>query len=148
MKDEHGQQVSGVGRLVGFSAVTSVAGMAAVLYGVMRGGGHGAVDVVFGVLIVAANIFLWSAVVVTQRKRRGLEPPVGAIADKPQNRPAWLDSTGAVVVLFVAAAMWAYFTAAAVAKSAYLVAGLQALLFIGTVWTITRILRRRRENHS
>lgn len=148
VKDEHGRSVSGVGRLVGFSAVTSIAGVAALLYGAGRGGAHGAVSVVLGILIVASDLALWVAVAVTQWKRRDLEPGENTPAERPQNRPAWLDSTGSVVVLFAAAGMWAYFTAAAVAKSAYVVAGLQAVLFTCTVWTITRILRRRRERRS
>lgn len=148
MKDAHGRQVAGAGRLVGFSAITVVAGVGAVLYGVGKGGEHGAVYAVFGIVIVASTIALWLAVGVTQWKRRGLEPRVDVTPRKPPDPPAWLDSTASVVVLFVAAGMWAYFTAAAFAKDAYVVAGLQAALFIATVWTITRILRRRRARHG
>lgn len=148
VKDEQGRQVSGVGRLVGFSAITLVAGVGALLYGASKGGEHGAVYVVLGILVVASNIALWLAVAVTQWKRRGLEPRVDMTAEKPQTRPAWLDSTVSIVVLFAAAGMWAYFTGAAFAKSAYVVAALQAVLFIGTVWTITRILGRRRDRQN
>lgn len=148
MKDEHGRQVAGAGRLVGFSAITFVAGVGALLYGAGRGGEHGAVYVVLGVLIVASNIVLWLSVVVTQWKRRGLEPRVDVTPGKPPDRPAWLDSTASVVVLFMAAGMWACFTAAAFTKNAYAVAVLQAALFVATVWTITRILRRRRERRG
>jgi hypothetical protein len=64
--------------------------------------------------------------------------------EHPEPRPSWLASTGMVVVLVVAAAMWAYFTVAAVARGALVLGALDGLLLAATVWTLTRTLRRRR----
>ena len=63
--------------------------------------------VVLGIVIVSCDIALWLGVAVTQWKRRDLEPSGDVTVEKPQNRPTWLDSTGWIVVLFVAAGMWA-----------------------------------------
>ncbi len=48
-----------------------------------------------------------------------------------------------VAVLVAAAAMWGYFTVAALVKGAYLLGVLDGLLLIATVWTTMLILRRR-----
>jgi hypothetical protein len=57
------------------------------------------------------------------------------------------DNPVVVGVLGVAAVMWAYFTVAALVQGAYPLAVLDAVLFIGSVWTIMRILRRRRRQN-
>jgi membrane protein YdbS with pleckstrin-like domain len=59
-------------------------------------------------------------------------------------RPAWLDSTAAIVVLVAATAMWAFYMVVAIAKGAYALAAVDALLLVASVWTVSRILRRRR----
>ncbi len=61
-----------------------------------------------------------------------------------RGRPAWLDSPGAVAVLTAAAAMWVYLTVAALMEDAYLLAVLDGLFLIASVWTLTRTSRRRR----
>jgi hypothetical protein len=64
--------------------------------------------------------------------------------EHPEPRTAWLDSTGMVVVLVVAAAMWTYSTVVALARGAFVLGALDGLLLAATVWTLMRTLRRRR----
>jgi len=59
-------------------------------------------------------------------------------------RPGWLDSIGNVVFLIAATAMWAYYMFRALSQGAYALGVLDGLLVIASVWTITRIIRRRR----
>ena len=70
------------------------------------------------------------------------------ITEDRRGRPAWLDSIGNVVFLVGATAMWAYFMVRALSKGAYALGALDGLLVIVSVWTITRILRRRRRLNS
>jgi hypothetical protein len=58
-------------------------------------------------------------------------------------RPAWVDSTANVVFLIAATAMWAYYMVRALSRGAYALGVLDGLLVIASVWTITRIIRRR-----
>jgi hypothetical protein len=66
------------------------------------------------------------------------------ITEDPRARPAWLDSTAAIVVLVAATAMWAFYLVAAIAKGAYVLAAVDALVLVACAWTISRLLRRRR----
>jgi len=70
------------------------------------------------------------------------------IAEDQPSHPTWLDSIGNVVFLVGATGMWAYFMVRALAKGAYVLGALDGLLVIASVWTITRILRRRRRLNS
>ena len=48
------------------------------------------------------------------------------------------------VILVVATVMWTVYLVAALRRGSYGVAALDGLLLVGSVWTLTRVLRRRR----
>jgi hypothetical protein len=74
VKDEHGRQAPGVGRLVVFSVITAVVGVLAFVWGANQDGSRDVIAVVLGLIILAALLVLWSAIAVTQWKRRNLAP--------------------------------------------------------------------------
>jgi hypothetical protein len=55
---------------------------------------------------------------------------------------------GFVAVLFAAAAMWAFYMVAAFRHGSYGLGAINGLLLIGSVWTIMRIMRRRRRQDT
>lgn len=74
MKDEHGRQVSGAGRLVIFSVLAGLVGVLVFVWGANQGGNRAIVAVILGVIVWAGLLVLWAAIAVTQRKRRTLTP--------------------------------------------------------------------------
>lgn len=76
VKDADGHQVSGaVLRLGVFTAIVVCLGVGGLLYGFAQRDGHGVVIVVLVAVALAATIVMWSAIAVTQRRRRDLGPP-------------------------------------------------------------------------
>ncbi len=76
VKDADGNQVSGaLLRLGVFTVIVVCLGVAGLLYGLALGGGHGVVIVVLAAGALAAIVVMWSAVVVTQWRRRNLGSP-------------------------------------------------------------------------
>jgi cation transporter-like permease len=74
VKDEHGRQVPGVGRLVVFSVIAGLVGVLAFVWGANQGGSRDVLAIILCIVIWAALLVLWAAVAVTQWKRRNLSP--------------------------------------------------------------------------
>lgn len=92
-----------------------------------------------GVALASALAFLGAVLV---RSRRNVVP-----ADDPQLRARldmWRNSTANVILLAAGAALWGYDLVASVNRGAFALAALYAVLFASFVWTLVRVLRRRR----
>jgi hypothetical protein len=64
-------------------------------------------------------------------------------SESPAGHPAWRDSITALVVLVAGAVMWGFFAVLTLARGAYGLGALNALLFTASAWAISRNLQRR-----
>jgi hypothetical protein len=124
-----------------FIAVMLAVSVFLIWTGLERQDSTGTLAAIAGAVALLSMVGLIGAIIV--RSRRNIIP-----ADDPRP-PAWLDtwrdSRGNVLVFVLGTAFWGYHLVTAVTRGAYGPAALDALLFIGTVWGLMRVLRRRRK---